>query len=421
MKELFPVRADLADKISYYHLLLFAASLPFDRFFSHIILISFAIHTLIQFKKDRINPVPKWQVVLIQSVFLITVVSTIYSLNKPAAFNEWGRQITILLFPLVFYFSGFDLKKYRQPLLLGFALVCTLTVLYLYADAWRIMRFYKLPLSSLFTTAFVNHNFSQPIDMHATFLSMQLVIALVYLISVIIRGNKLGYQLFYAACVLVLFAGIVQLCSKSVFFGLFVIINVAVPLFLLTGKKRCNFMLITGTVSILMIAGLLNSATFKERYLSDLETDLSNATMSGGVESRLTRWAVAGGLVAKAPVIGDGAGSEIDLLNQSFFEKKYYGSFLHRLNAHSQYLSFLLKSGIIGLLVYLVTLFAGFKSAVNKNDLLFFTFMLLVAIVSFSENVMDVDKGIIFYAFFFSFFIFSGSKGSRYKKQPVIA
>jgi len=58
-------------------------------------------------------------------------------------------------------------------------------------------------------------------------------------------------------------------------------------------------------------------------------------------------------------------------------------------------------------LIYLSTLGFGFKIAVRQKDLLFFTFMVLIAIVSFSENLLDVDKGIIFYAFFFSFFVFS--------------
>jgi hypothetical protein len=31
--------------------------------------------------------------------------------------------------------------------------------------------------------------------------------------------------------------------------------------------------------------------------------------------------------------------------------------------------------------------------------------MLLIAVVSLSENLLDVDKGIIFYAFFFTFFV----------------
>ena len=60
----------------------------------------------------------------------------------------------------------------------------------------------------------------------------------------------------------------------------------------------------------------------------------------------------------------------------------------------------------MGLLIYLATLIAGFRMALKRKDLLFFTFMLLITIVSASENVLDVDKGIIFYAFFFSFLCF---------------
>ena len=48
--------------------------------------------------------------------------------------------------------------------------------------------------------------------------------------------------------------------------------------------------------------------------------------------------------------------------------------------------------------------------ALERKDLLFFTFMVLVAFVSFSENLLDVDKGILFYAFFFSFFMFSSGE-----------
>ncbi len=89
------------------------------------------------------------------------------------------------------------------------------------------------------------------------------------------------------------------------------------------------------------------------------------------------------------------------------FKKKYYNSFINKLNTHNQYLSFALKSGLIGLLVYLVTLVFGFKKALTNKDLLFFSFMTVVTFVSFSENYLEVEKGIIFYAFFFSFFSFS--------------
>ena len=95
---------------------------------------------------------------------------------------------------------------------------------------------------------------------------------------------------------------------------------------------------------------------------------------------------------------------------------KLYNSFLHNLNAHNEYLSFLIKSGVIGLLVYLAVLALGFRISLQQKDLLFFSFMVIITTVSFSENILDVDKGIIYYAFFYSFFIFSGARKMRVTK-----
>jgi O-antigen ligase len=407
MKELLPVNDSLTNKISFYHLLFLLASLPFDRFYSHVILISFAVHTLINFDKKLIRPLFNMRALILVSVFLVTVLSTIYSINKQEAFNEWGKQITILLFPIIFCFNPLDIKKYINPLLLGFSMVCTATVTYLYFDAFHTIRHYQLPLNYIFSSAFVNHNFSEPIDMHATFLSMQLAIALVYLIAVILKERLLYYKLFYIVCAFILLAGLIQLCSKSVYFCVFVLINIVVPYFLLGGAKRWRFMAITAFISIVSLTGIFRSNIFKERYITDFRADLTKATPGEVIDSRWARWVAVTELIVKSPVIGYGAGSEVGLLQGKFFEKKFYNSFLHRLNAHSEYLSFLIKSGTWGLLIYLTTLFTGFKISIKRNDLLFFTFMLLVAVVSFSENLLDVDKGLFFYAFFFSLFMFS--------------
>jgi hypothetical protein len=55
----------------------------------------------------------------------------------------------------------------------------------------------------------------------------------------------------------------------------------------------------------------------------------------------------------------------------------------------------------------LLTLIYGFKASLKNKDVVFISFMLVITIVSFSENILDVDKGVMFYSFFFSFFIFS--------------
>ncbi|MDB5139909.1 MAG: hypothetical protein JWR12_1825 [Mucilaginibacter sp.] len=391
--------------------MLLMASLPFNMFYSHLILVSFIVHTLIHLKKEAFKKVFTFRTIVLQSVFFITMLSTIYSINKPAAFTEWGKQITIFLFPVVLCLNPLDLRKYRLQLLLAFSIASTAVIVYLYADAIITIRHYQLPISALFSSAFTNHNFSEPIKIHATFFSMQIAIGLIYMLSVLIKQRSFHHQLFYFICSVILTAGIIQQGSKSVFITIVIIINIALPWFLLKGRRRLGFILLSGAISTLMMVTIISSSTLKERYITELKSDLSLKNTHATLDSRLSRWKVSVGLIGKAPVIGYGAGSEIGLLQEAFFKDKLYSSYLNRLNTHSQYLSFLIKSGIIGLLIYIITLAFGFNYAYREKDLLFFTFIALIAIVSFSENLLDVDKGIFYYAFFFSFFVFS-------QKQP---
>ncbi len=418
MSGLFRIKDSLANQISYYHVMLLMASLPFDRFYSHLILISYGLHTLIHLKRGAFKHLFQWRTLVLQSVFFITVFSTFYSINRQEGLNDWGKQIVIFLFPVFFCLNPLDLKKYRALLLVAFALVCTATVVYLYADAFTTIRHYQLPLSTLLTGAFINHNFAEPIDMHATFFSMQLIIALIYLVSLLIKPQYWYVRSFYILCGITLTAGLIQLSSKSALIALFIIINLAVPYLVFRGLERWKFFTLSASLSLLLITVVLYSGGFRARILNDLKTDLSKATTHEISDGRLARWHVVAGLIQKKPLIGYGSGSEKGLLQDAFYTHKLYNSYLNKLNSHSEYLSLWLKSGIIGLLAYVSALVWGFKRTFKQRDLLFFTFMLLVAIVSVAENLLDVDKGIFFYAFFFSFFVFS-SEGSVFAERNI--
>ncbi|MGZ3776206.1 MAG: O-antigen ligase family protein [Mucilaginibacter sp.] len=406
MKELFLIRDNLTNKISFYHLAVFLVSLPFYRFYSHLVLISFGIHTLIHFNKLALKPLFTRRTLVLQSVFFVTVVSTIYATNKNLAFNEWGLDVTILLVPVLFCINPLDLKKYYPQLLMIFSLGCAATIIYLYANAITTIRFYGMPFSMLFSPAFTNHNFAQPIDMHATFFSLQIALALVFTIAALIKERKPVNKIFYAFVGLVLLAGIFQLSSKSVFVALFLTINIALPLLLLQGAGRIRFIAIAASSTILIGCILFSSRTFRDRYMTQLNEDFSSLKTNQRVEPRILRWGLALELIEKSAVVGYGAGSEIPLLQGKYFAKKYYTSYLHRLNAHNEYMSFMIKSGIWGLAVYILTLVYGFRIAIRKKDIVFFAFMMLLAVVSLSENILDVDKGVMFYSFFFPFFVF---------------
>jgi O-antigen ligase len=235
---------------------------------------------------------------------------------------------------------------------------------------------------------------------------MQIAVALIYVVSALMKEGKTINRIIYTIVGLILLAGIIQLSSKSVIAALFLTISVVLPIFSLQGARRIRFISVAASSAIIVFIILCNIRAFRDRYVTELKEDFSTARPNQRVESRILRWKLAVDLIKQKPIIGHSAGSEIPLLQDQYFAKKYYTSYLHRLNAHNEYMSFLIKSGIWGLAIYIIMLIYGFRLAARKKDVVFFGFMLLLAIVSLSENILDVDKGVMFYSFFFPFFVF---------------
>ena len=406
MRKLFFIDDTLANKISYWHLVGFLITLPFDFFYSEFILISFAAHTLIHCKGSYLKTVFSKEVCILTSIYILGAVCIVYSPDKPEGINIAGKQLAILIMPVIFALTSLDLEKYQLHLCKFFAFTCTVTIIYLYADALRVILYFHLPLSSLFSLIFMNHNFCLPIDIHATYMSLYVAFAIIIFAYCLSFEKKAGIKYFYIACICILSIGLLQLSSRAVFIALLLVINIAFPLLLFKGKKRVRFSVISLSLSLALFFVISNIDAFKVRYFNELKKDLVNkAELVEINEPRMARWELIMGLVKRSPVIGYGTGAEKQMLKEKYFENRLYSSYINEFNTHSEYLSLLLKMGIIGLALFLYTLFTGFASAWKKRDLLFFGFLILISIVGVSENVLDLNKGIFFYSFFFSLFL----------------
>jgi O-antigen ligase len=420
MKKVFYINDSIENKISYYHLLLFLVAMPFDRFYSTIVLISLLFHTTIFFHRDRLKK-PGKDVFLLQSVFFISLLAVLYSKFPYAGLAVVSKQFAILLFPLLLTILPLNIKKYRDRLLLALTVCCTCTTVYLYLDAIHVILYNGLSPKSLFSWEFVNHNFSLPIDMHATYLSMLLVVSLAYALRQIFLLPK-HKRLFFMGCAAILFAGLIQLSSKSALIAFLIIVLIGFPLFVVKKKHRYRFLTISIASSLLLIAFIMSFSVFTDRYVTTFRDDLYENKGIVKINGRVDRWNAAIDLIKRAPLLGTGEGSEVPLLRDMYYDRKMYNSFLISLNAHNQYLSFLINSGVAGLSIYLITLGWGFWQSVKSRDIYLFSFIVLVIVVSFSEDLLDVNKGIFFYAFFFPFLLRGERKAAYHagfnKLQP---
>ena len=406
MKQLFLPDDTVVNKVSYYHLALFLIALPVDFFYSQLILVSFAIHSFIHARKENYKNILSRPVLIIASLFLLNALAIAYSSDKPEGINVTTRQLAMLLFPVLFAINGLSLEKYRTRLFLVFGFTCVGTVLYLYAEAVRTILFFGLKGSALFSSPFMNHNFSLPIGIHATYLSLYVAFSLILFLYFIITKKRNTATLLYVFCSLVLLAGLIQLSSRAVFIALLLVINLGFTFYLFSGSKKWLFFLSSFLLSAATVVLIWNVDSFKTRYVSELKTDLTNnATLVENFEPRLARWDAIGEIVKTSPLIGHGTGAEKKLLKEKYYEKGFYISYLNEFNTHNEYLSILVKTGLMGLLLFLYVLYSGFASAFRQKDLLFLSFMIIITVVSVSENILELNKGIFFYAFFFSCFL----------------
>jgi hypothetical protein len=170
MRNIFFIKEKLSVRIAYYHIMVFGMVLPFDRFFSELVLVSLLIHTLIHLKKTDVSGIFNKRVILLQSLFFVALICSFYSADKPQAMAELEKQLAILLFPFLLYIHRDVIHRYKNRLLFMLAVTATMVISYLYIDALRIIVFAHLPLQTLFSAKFLNMNFTEAIDMHPTFL-----------------------------------------------------------------------------------------------------------------------------------------------------------------------------------------------------------------------------------------------------------
>jgi O-antigen ligase len=401
MKEIFG-NDTTENKVSVLLLALFAASLPFDRFYSELLLIVLLVHTAIHLRADRWRQVALPVLARHSTVFLLTLVATAWTAWPDVAFPHWERQMAILLLPLCLMLLPVDLGRYRFVILNGFILVNTVVAGYLYSDALRTMYFYHQPLHDLLGAAYIGQNFSEPLDLHATYLSLFFALSLTAALQQLLSGS--GFNIKRIALVLatlLLAAGLFQLASRAVLASQLLLSLVVLPFTLSTFKKRVLFaaVLLAGCTGIFFL--LRQYPQLYQRLITDMVTDLGTSRAAGVVsDPRGHRWELALELVKARPIFGHGTGSEVPLLREAYFRNGLYDSYLNGLNAHNEYLSIAIRSGLAGLLIWAGTLAAFLRQAWRERDLLLAAFFLLLLGTALSENLMDVNKGIFFYAFF---------------------
>ena len=391
------------EKLRFILLNLFVFFLPFDRFYTTLILYLIIITTILDLSKEKLRSIPN-QFWIFQLVFLISVSGYFYSHNKSEAGLLIERQLAILIFPLLIPLAIKITKERLNALLITFTMSCIFSILILFGYALFSLYQTHEHFSRLFSQAFFNHNFSSPIGIHAGYLSMYISLCLIFILTQYSTSTR-QQKVMIVLTLLILTIGLLFLAARNVLIYTVIIVLFVYP-FYYVKKKALYFLmsfLIIGSSSLFIINNDFLKNRFSINLLEDINFNKSKQNMPE-MEPRSQRWLLGIELIKKRPLIGCGTGDEIDNLKPKYKEEGFVISYLENYNAHNQYLSILIKHGILGLIIFILAFFYYFKYSVQSNSFVYFVFLFGICFSFLTENVLNSDKGIFFFAIFNTIF-----------------
>ena len=359
--------------------------------------ILFSAGALFLFKKREIN----WKWLLINSsLFLVYVISVLYTNDHPVAFKKLETGLSILVIPITFFalLPHFKISNRLQQVFIK-TFIGSTTLFSIYSVLYIILN--NSSLNYLWSTdRYRKLIVDMPvIGQHPIYASIFLALATLFFVYLFKHRlfKSLKEKLFFSTLTAINLVFLIFLSSKGAILALFVIVFFFFTL-QKTKKHHIPLILISFTFSLCTLFiynrrmnELINTQTY-EKF---------NPTLSTSV--RLGIYDCSWAIIKKQLLVGYGVGDAQRELNLCYANKSDI-LLMHRFNSHNQYLDITIKTGLTGLLIFLGFLIINFLNAINKKNQLLIMILALYCILFLVENVLSRQSGVILFFFLICFF-----------------
>lgn len=135
-----------------------------------------------------------------------------------------------------------------------------------------------------------------------------------------------------------------------------------------------------------------------------------NNPNGGSLSQRIEYTRASFHLIRKHPVFGVGTGDIPNAYRQAYEELNSPLEEQYRHRAHNQYLSITVGFGIVGLIVFLITLLYPYCSGKRNRSYLYSVFLVIAILSMLPEDTIDTQAGATWFALFNSLLIFAFGK-----------
>ena len=329
----------------------------------------------------------------ILSVFLLTGFWNDW--NHKTALAEIETKISFVAFPLLFLLAPTRIfnsrKKFQWALVFGgifFALICHVHALYGFFETGLWQEFVYGRLAWTF---------------HPTYLGFFYLLSMVFLAGEFLDSTNKKSSVFLLLGIVFFSLETAFIASRAGFLALFLFYAVFAFYVFRNGKNRkrafavVSFSMLSFIILFLSfspISGRAKEAVENSTSISETKKEEKVASTSERFVSWQTAWEI-----GRDYPMGVGTGNWKSHFNLRYSQKGASFAAAHSHPAHNAYLQILVEWGWIGLFALLALLVAGFKRALELNDLFFLMFVVGVSFHFIFESMLELQQGLVFIGF----------------------
>lgn len=247
--------------------------------------------------------------------------------------------------------------------------------------------------------------------LNAIYLSNYCIACIIWLLyyAFIYKGPKpfqLGVSVSLGICAFLFL--MMFLLSSKLSLALIIVFTIVMALYI--GRKKKSLLkaaLVLGVIGLTSVILVKNLHYLNWRIAETrLKPYSGPEDNNNGLALRIATWSSALELIGERPLLGYGLKGANEALVEKYIEKKFEAGIPEKYNSHNQFLEIALKSGVVGLLLFLTMLSAlAVPAWKGSNFLLKFTLIHFV-LVSMVEGTLEVQQELVFYMFFMLLFYY---------------
>lgn len=386
-----------------------ALSVPFKASYNSILLITLIVFWL-GFMDKKFDARRIRFIMMISSLFWIALAGMIYTQNSNEGLFRLQQKALLLVVPLVFGTIDFDWQDELRAIVTFLMLAVAIACLFCLMDGFIFW------MNTNSVERFFSHGLVERINMYPYILSLLCLMGVLVFIEVA-QGKLVLHHWFtnrmVAILFLIFFSVFIFLLSVKQIILAWIIVLIISSVRLYT-RRRVMLIMLSGCL-LLTIVSVVTIPTLRDKIdemfngkenTIPLDQDASLGKLWNGIALRKAIWICTFDAIRNNPLLGVGTGDGQDILQEAYEARQFYFASRHNLyNTHNQYLQTLVNFGVVGLVIWLYSLYWLLSNFRSNGLLVSLIGCLMFAMLT--ESMFETNKGVLLMAFGVTIFSFA--------------